>query len=134
MATYPSHLHGIKLGSFFKRARQSYHANHLTTKNSFLEKYHIHWDYELIGNFIFSFTGRIQENYNDDLRVSVKPHFVIPSEHKWPEDLWGVKLGTEFQYWRTHKDTLSSNVLQALNEREFLWDVNEYEFQTLVIA
>ena len=47
IATFSSHLHGIKLGSFLNRVRQTYHANRLTPcQIETLEKYHIHWDYE----------------------------------------------------------------------------------------
>ena len=62
-----------------------------------------------------------------------KPSYVIPSKQPWPKPLWGVKLGSQVKTWRNQKDNLSSNVVQALNERDFIWDVNEYEFQTISI-
>ena len=66
--------------------------------------------------------------------MPIKPLFVIPTEKTWPEDLWGVKLGRQVSEWRTLKDTLPLYVVQALNERDFVWNVDEYEFRTLVIA
>ena len=43
IATFSSYLHGIKLGSFLARARDAYHADHLTTcQIKTLEQYHIH--------------------------------------------------------------------------------------------
>ena len=59
--------------------------------------------------------------------------FIIPSKKQWPKDLWGVKLGRQVAEWRKNKDTLSSEVVEALNEREFVWNVYEYDFQTITI-
>ena len=34
IATFPSHLHGIKLGTFLQKARQAYHADHFDNNSS----------------------------------------------------------------------------------------------------
>ena len=47
ISTFSSHLHGIKLGYFLKRARVAYHANHLTPfQIEALEQYDIFLKYE----------------------------------------------------------------------------------------
>ena len=135
IATFPSHLHGIKLGSYLEKARQAYHEDYLTTNQvDTLEKYQIHWEYE---TYKFEFISlpsldAFKEKYGH-FRVSICPFFVIPYERSWPENLWGVKLGNQVQYWQKHKDTWSLKVIQALIKRNFIWNVHKYEFQTISI-
>ena len=133
IATFSAHLHGLKLGSFLQRARKAYHADHLTTTQvDALEQYHIHWDYKSYKLEFVSLPGldMFKSIYK---HVRVPTNFVIPTERSWPEDLWKVKLGVQVGYWRTEKENLSSHVVQALNERNFIWDVDEYEFETITI-
>ena len=108
IATFSSHLHGIKLGSFLKKAREAYHANHLTSfQMNALEQYHIHWDYESYRLHFLTLPSldNFEKIYNN---VRVPQAFIVPSiKTTWPEDLWGVKLGSQLNNWRFKKDTLS---------------------------
>ena len=124
IATFSSHLHGLKLGYFLMRARKAYHEGKLTTVQvNDLMQYHIHWDYNSYKLEFISLPSldAYKDNYGH-VRVPVCPRFVIPSKREWPVDLWGVKLGRQVQEWRAHKDTLSSRVVDALNKREFIWN------------
>ena len=135
IATFPAHLHGIKLGLFLMRARQAYrNGNLIKTQVDTLMQYHIHWNYKLYKLAFVSLPSldAYKEHYGN-LRVPIGPLFVIPSKRSWPANLWGVKLGIQVIEWRAHKDILSSHVVEALNGRGFIWDVNEYNFRTITI-
>ena len=134
IATFSSHLHGIKLGYFLNRAREAYHANHLTTfQIKALEKYQIHWDSESYRlNFLtLPSLDMYKKTYGD---TKVSQAFTVPFTQTWPDDLWGVKLGIQLNNWIFKKDTLSLHVVRALNERAFAWDIFEEDFRTIVIA
>ena len=131
--TFPLHLHGIKLGEVMNETRKAYQNEELSqTEIDTLEQYQIHWDYEAYQlKFLTLPALDMYKKIRGHVRVVVNPHFVIPSEQMWPENLWGVKLGVQVMNWRKQKDTLPLHVVQALDERNFIWDVFEEDFQTI---
>ena len=134
-ANFPSHLHGIELGRLLQGARRAFRNKKLTTfQIDALEEYHMHWDYETYRLKCVTLPALdMYKKVHGDVRVPLLPSYVIPSEQPWPEYLWGMKLGVQVKEWRTHKNTLSSHVVQALNERKFIWDVYEEDFQTITL-
>ena len=152
IATFSSHLHGIKLGSFLKKAREAYHANHLTSfQMNALEQYHIHWDYESYRLHFLTLPSldNFEKIYNN---VRVPQAFIVPSINTtWPKDCgewnWEFNLiiGDLKRIPCHYSDdrigpiaiglvSLLLHVVRALNERAFAWDIFEEDFRTIVIA
>ena len=108
-STFPAHLHGIKLGKLLEGARQSFRENKLTPFQIYsLEQYQIHWDSQSYRwEFLYLPALDMYKSMYGHVRVPIKPQFVIPLEHEWPEALWGVTLGRQVTEWRMQKDTIA---------------------------
>ena len=133
---FPSHLQGIKLGRLLTQTRRAYQKGLLTScQIETLGECQMHWDYETYyWNFRYLPALDVYKKLHGHLRVPIKPAFVIPSESQWPENLWGMKLGDQVRRWRSGKDALPLHIIKALEERDFIWDVNEDHFQSIVNA
>ena len=134
--SFPSHLHGLNLGHYLGKIRHAYRKGKLSTSQiNALVEHQIHWEYDSYRfNFICLPALDMFKNIHGHLKVPVQyPSFVVPFEQNWPENLWGVKLGGQVNRWRSEKDTLPLHVVQALDEREFVWNVDEEDFQTITI-
>ena len=135
-STFPPSLHGIKLGQLLERVRKSYRTKKLNQSQiDLLEKYFVHWDYDIYRiDYVCLPALDMYKEIHKDLRVPVGDKYVVPDKQPWPEHLWGMKLGRQVARWRTFKETLPLYVLEALNDRDFIWDVPEKDFERLVLA
>ena len=96
IATFPSHLHGLKLGSFLQRARKAFHNGNLTPfQVDALMQYQIHWYYELYKLEFVSLPAldAYKENFGYYVRVPVDPSLFCHSiRSKMARKLMGNKI------------------------------------------
>ena len=132
---YPSHLHGSRLGYLLEKSRSAYHQRLLTQfQVDLLETYQMHWTAESYRwNFIYFPAIDMYKKIFGHIVVPVLPPFIIPSEKPWNEKVWGMNLTVRVQNWRNTRNNLSRQVVHALNERNFIWDIREETFQAITI-
>ena len=132
---FPPHFHGLKLGRLLDDTRKAYRKQRLTTiQIDSLEQYQMHWDSKLYRlNFLCLPALDMYKSVFGDVRVPVKPSYVVPSQQPWPEQLWGLKLGSQVSSWRRCKDTLPLQTVASLEKRDFIWDALDYDFHTITV-
>ena len=133
---FPPHLHGVRLGFLLDKLRRAYHKGLLTSSQvKTLEENVMYWDYEAYKLEYISLPAiLLYKKIHGNLRVPLTPPYIVPSSEAWPEILWGMKLSHQVQNWRKNKSTLSSQLVKTLNEQEFIWDINEKDFEKLLLA
>ena len=132
---FPLRLHGVKLGRLLDRARTAYHKGQLTRNQiNTLGQYQMHWDYDeyRLENICLPALDWFKKIHGH-LRVPMKPRFVCPSQVPWPQNLWGMNLGDQVHRWRLCKEVLPLQLLQPLNERNFVWEFTNGEVSTDVL-
>ncbi|EQC36697.1 hypothetical protein SDRG_06131 [Saprolegnia diclina VS20] len=60
--------------------------------------------------------------------LHVPRDFVVPVHDGWPPEIWQLRLGDAVATFRHHADALPSERMDALNALDFVWDMNEAEW------
>ena len=74
----------------------------------------------------------VYKELHGDLKVPIS--FAVPSEAPWPEDAWGINLGTRLAAIRSHKIYVKDRPdrVAELNRMGFIWDVYEEQWQRIL--
>ena len=75
----------------------------------------------------------VYKELHGDLEVPYD--FVVPSEAPWPEDAWGITLGTRLADIRSTGECYVKDRpdrVAELNRMGFIWDVNEEQWQRIL--
>ena len=60
--------------------------------------------------------------------------FVVPSEAPWPEDAWGINLGTRLASIRNQENYVKGRPdrVAELNRMGFIWNIYEEQWQRIL--
>ena len=117
-STWPDNLHGFRLGTVLRRIKYK----------GVLPEYHE--QLENVGFVINTLDHkfdlflrslkRYKELNNDSMKVP--PDYKIPRSSLWPEDTWGLRLGSKVISTRAGRIHKSAECIAKLNELHFIWD------------
>ena len=117
-SSWPDNLHGFRLGTVLRRIKYK----------GVLPEYHEQLeDLGFIINTLdhkFELFLRSLKRYKELNADSMKvpPDYQIPRSSLWPEDTWGLRLGSKVISTRAGRIHKSAECIAKLNELHFIWD------------
>ena len=132
-APWPEDAWGIKLGTRLTAIRkQEIYVKDRPDRIAELNRMGFIWDfYEEHWQRILD-SLHVYKKLHGDLKVPYD--FMVPSEAPWPEDAWGINLGTSVLSIRNQEIYVKGRPdrVAELNRMGFIWNINEEHWQRIL--